>query len=716
MTGKGGYRPTDADPLTATLDIPAFSLSSLNRYLAGKSAGFSSGTAAISAQGAGRGPDQFLGKLHVRLLGVQGAAGGKSFAFRDAATDASLSGTKGKFAAAGRINMNDGQVSGKNLGASFAYTLADGILAMKEGRLKIDRMDIRFADIRGPVPRMVTAAGSRRLPVRVEFTDVQFQGSGADLSGLSGNLNAGIISMPGRRWLEGSGTATLKKLFFKGNELGSLDGRFRFAESGATAEINGKVLDGSIAALVSLDPFAPELRTGFSVKLAGVQGARLARFQAGDQKVKIAGGVVDASLGGSYSPKGGMRCRMETTGTGITLTGRGGKTLLSDGGVKALVQLSDGNLQLSDGMVNVGNNLNLRLKGEMAHAFSQDREGDFSLSLPAIPLASLLDSFVNLLPRPLQESTVAGTLAVSGKARVKGKGIVLDGDAMLENALMEIPAQKLNVADINGTVPFSLDFSGKAAARGKESLEFSRENYAALLNVLRQGGKDGRTFKIGKIRFGAIEFGETTLLMRAGNGFTEITSLKSDFFQGGLFGKGYFRYGNTLSYDGDILIHDLSLRAFCDSSPAIKGYISGRVDGILSLYGEGKGLNGLMGYIDLWTRSGKGEKMLVSKEFLQKLAGKKLKGIFFREDRPYDHGEISAYLENGYLTFEILDISHTNIFRIRDLSVSVVPVQNRIALGHLFTAIKEAAARGKKVRGGEAPQEALPETEFKWQE
>lgn len=716
MSGKGNYRPADANPLTAALDIPAFPLLSLNHYLADKNAGFSSGTGAISAQIAGRSLDQFMGKLNVRLLDLHGVAGGKSFALKEGATEASLIGMNKKLSVAGRIHMNNGQVSGKSLGASFSYTFADGIIAMKEGRVKINRMDIRFADIHGPVSGMVATAGGKRLPIRVEFSDVQLQGGGVDLSGLAGNLNAGLISKPGRRWLEGSGAATLKKLMFKGEEVGSLDGRVRFAEGGATAEINGKVLGGSVAALMSLDPFAPEPRTGFDVKFREVQSARLARFIAGGQKVKIAGGLLDASLSGSYSPTGGVRCRMEAAGREIRLAGKDGKTLLSDGNVNAIVQVADGSFQLSDGVVGIGNSLSLRLKGEMARAFSQEREGEISFSLPAIPLNSLLDSFVNLLPRPLQESTAAGTLAASGKVRVKGKKIAVDGVTEIGNALLEIPAQKLSVAGVSGTIPVSLDFSGTAAPRAKENLEFSRGNYAAFLNVFRQEGKDGRTFKIGKIRFGTIEFGETILVMRASNGFTEITSLKSGLSQGSLLGKGYFRYGNGLFYDGDILVNDLSLRAFCDSYPSIKGYISGRLDGILSLRGEGKGLNGLTGFMDLWTRSGKGEKMLVSKEFLQKLAGKKLKGIFFREDRPYDQGEISAYLENGYLTFELLDISHTNIFGIRDLSVSVVPVQNRIALDHLFTVIKEAASRSKKIQGGEAPQEAPPETEFKWQE
>jgi hypothetical protein len=232
--------------------------------------------------------------------------------------------------------------------------------------------------------------------------------------------------------------------------------------------------------------------------------------------------------------------------------------------------------------------------------------------------------------------------------------------------------------------------------------------------------QQGEIFRIGNIRFGAVECGPTAIAVRAGNGLTEITALKAELYGGQLLGKGFVGYRRGAVYGGEFLVNDLSLRMFCDSYPAIKGYIAGRLDGIMALHREGPGLEGVTGTIDLWTRSGRDEKMLVSKEFLQKLAGKKLKGIFFRNDRSYDRGEISATLENGYLTFDLLDIEHTNFFGVKDLSVTVVPVQNRIAVGHLFAAIREAAARGKAVKGGEAPAEvpaeSPPATEFKWEE
>jgi len=138
---------------------------------------------------------------------------------------------------------------------------------------------------------------------------------------------------------------------------------------------------------------------------------------------------------------------------------------------------------------------------------------------------------------------------------------------------------------------------------------------------------------------------------------------------------------------------------------------------VISLSGSGKSLAGLTGFTELWAREGDSEKMLVSKAFLQKLSGKKLSGFFFRDDRPFDQADISADLEDGFLTFETLDISHTNLFGVRDLSVTIAPSQNRIALDHLFNSIKQAATRGKPAATGESVTGEPPaEPEFKWQE
>ncbi|HEX2769709.1 MAG TPA: hypothetical protein VHN12_10540, partial [Geobacteraceae bacterium] len=475
---------------------------------------------------------------------------------------------------------------------------------------------------------------------------------------------------------------------------------------------------GDVTASANVDPFAAQRGRGaaFTVNLAGVQGAGLTEVLGKAWPVQVSGGVLAAAGTGDYSAKNGLRCRMAISGSDLAITAKNGRTLLNKGGLKLDGEWGDGNLLLREGKVTIGKEPAISLRGKISRAASPEREGEISLALSRVSLTSLFDAFANILPRSLQEATAAGNVAVDGKLRIKGKQTTVTGEMTLEGGSLDVPSQKLSIIAINGAIPISLNISGKAAPKHPEKLSFSRENYSRILQVMRQPAKEGHILTIGKISFGTTEFATTTLAIRAGNGLTEITSLESGLFQGALLGHGFFRYQGGAQYGADILVHDLSLREVCNSYPAINGYLSGRVDGFVSLFGTKRGLNDLKGFVDFWARSDKNEKMLVSKEFLQKLAGKKLKGIFFQNDRPYDRGEIGAYLEEGYLTFKTLDISHTNFLGVRDLSVSVAPVQNKISLDHLLTTIREAAARGKAATGGAAPAETPAASEFKWEE
>jgi hypothetical protein len=289
--------------------------------------------------------------------------------------------------------------------------------------------------------------------------------------------------------------------------------------------------------------------------------------------------------------------------------------------------------------------------------------------------------------------------------------VQLRGGLVLDAASLEIPSQKVSVTGISGTVPLSLRIPGKGGERKASAVNFSRENYPKLLKTLGGATGTGNRLSIGKLHFGALEMGPLTFSINADQGRVEIVSIDGSLYGGRLLGSGFVLYNNGFEYGGDLLLNDLSLTRFCESFPAIKGYITGRVDGVISLLNI-KGGNDLAGFANLWTRVGKGEKMSVSKEFLQKLAGKKLRGFLFTNDRAYDTGEISAYLRDGYLTFERLDISHTNFLGMKDLSVTVVPVQNRIAFEHLLESIRQAAARSKSGNQGDAPVQ----TDLKWLE
>jgi hypothetical protein len=716
VKGDVTYRAFAQDPVTLRIDMPDVPLAVLTRLFPGKKMAFVTGSATASVRASGRGPGEFRGNIIARLKNIEGTYAGNKLALADLSSQAAASFSAGKMALTGSLKASGGLFEGKKLATSFAFRIANGMVALTGGDCAVDRTRINFTEINAAIPKRISSAGENKVPVSLRFTGIQCRQDDSGVDGISGRLNAFFVSGAGGRRLEGEGSFSAPRLTYRGKGVGFLAVRFVLSNGKGTIVVSGKVLEGNLTASAGVDPFTAKREATFAVNLDGIQGPAMTEVLGKAWPAQVSRGVLAASATGVYGAKNGLRCLMAISCSDLAFTAKNGRTLLTEGGLKLDGEWGDGNLLLREGKVAVGKESSVSLRGKIMRAASPEREGEFTLAIPRVSLTSLFDAFANVLPRSLQEATAAGNVIMDGKLLITGKQAKVTGEMTLDGGSLEVPSQKLSIVAINGAIPFSLDFAGRTALNLPEKLSFSRENYPRLLSVLQQPVRGEHILTIGRIRFGTTEFATTTLAIRSGNGLTEISSIESGLYQGALLGRGFFRYQGGVLYGVDILVHDISLREVCNSYSGIKGYLSGRVDGFVSLLGTEKGLPGLKGLVAFWTRSSKNEKMLVSKEFLQKLSGKKIKGIFFQEDRPFDRGEIGAYLEGGYLTFETLDISHTNFLGIRDLSVSVAPVQNKISLDHLFTTIREAAARGKAATGGAPPAEKPTGSEFKWEE
>jgi len=160
------------------------------------------------------------------------------------------------------------------------------------------------------------------------------------------------------------------------------------------------------------------------------------------------------------------------------------------------------------------------------------------------------------------------------------------------------------------------------------------------------------------------------------------------------YGSGVVDMSDGFRYQAGVLLKGLSLTTLCEEIEPIKGYISGRVDGVVNLKGSGIGISKMIGKADFWTYSTKSENIKISKEFIQKVGGPSLRA--YLRDRNFDKGIMTLYLQNGYIIFGKLEISNRNFIGIQDLSIKVVPLNNRIALDNLMWTITEAAHRAQK--------------------
>jgi hypothetical protein len=102
----------------------------------------------------------------------------------------------------------------------------------------------------------------------------------------------------------------------------------------------------------------------------------------------------------------------------------------------------------------------------------------------------------------------------------------------------------------------------------------------------------------------------------------------------------------------------------------------------------------MIGRADFWTYDTEDEKTTISKEFLKEVGGTSLK--MYMTDRPYDRGILGLYIKDGFIIFKELEISNRNFIGVQDLSVKVVPLNNKISIDHLMWTIIEAGHRAKK--------------------
>lgn len=718
VMGRISFKPAAARPLAASLRVPDAPFTALVPHLDRYSVRPVGGTVSLSLDVQGKGPQFFDGVAVLRGDTLAADAKGHTAALGKGEVRSRFAMKGGSLAAEGVALFDNAEFDGKKGDLSTSFGISGRALTLDSLRGSLattvasaDHVIIRF-------PGGLPTAPHESVPLSLQVSGGAARHGNAIASKLSASFRGDIRSDGRGRWFEGTGAVAADRLSVGGIAAAGPSIGLTFSRFVGAGTMDARLFDGTLKGSIAFNPADPTAGAAFTLNLSEGKLAAVSGLMPAKASVTPSEGEFSGTASGTFSGKSGITADIDLRANGAALAGQGGKRLLTGGGARITARVAGERIMLHEGVATLGEAVALRFKGELARVASPERTGEFTFSLSPTPLDRLVDPVVNALPRFIQEAVVAGTVAVEGTAVLQGRDGGVEGTLALDGVSLDVPSQKLLVAAVDGTVPFSLTTLAGAVPRPRVENRFTKESFPRSLERLRQSPAGDRILTIGKLRFGPLELGETTAFLRGGNGIMQLTALRSGLSGGEVLGRGFLAVNRGLAYGGDILVYDLSLRRFCDTIPQIKGYVSGRLDGAVSLYGSGNGLAGLDGLAELWVRDTKGEKMLLSKEFLQRIAGKKLRGFFFRDDRPFDRGEVSAYLKNGYLTFTTLDISHTNVLGVRDLSVSVAPIQNRIALDHLFSAVKEAATRGKAVsRGEESPAEDAPvQTDFQWRD
>jgi hypothetical protein len=333
--------------------------------------------------------------------------------------------------------------------------------------------------------------------------------------------------------------------------------------------------------------------------------------------------------------------------------------------------------------------------GEARQFLGDSRSVHLRADLAETPVTEIRNSFWDAFPDSLLYAGVEGSLS-SDLAVDYGKGgAVIQGDLRLKEFTLTGENGEYSVGPVNGVVPISYGRTG-GDATSLEMTPFERSGFDRLKKRYAGEfrGEGYRRITVGSFRYGFRLLDNITLWMKPEKGVLEIGRFSANIFGGRLNGSAEVDLTGGFHYRAGGVLEGMSLTRLCDDIEPIKGYISGKVDGVGMVKGSESGIQGLIGKADFWTYSTKEETTKISREFLRKMGGPSLKSYI--GDRRFDKGEMSLYLQKGFVIFRGLEISHRNFFGMQDLSVKVAPLSNKISLEDLMWSIVEAASRAGK--------------------
>jgi hypothetical protein len=336
-----------------------------------------------------------------------------------------------------------------------------------------------------------------------------------------------------------------------------------------------------------------------------------------------------------------------------------------------------------------------QLSGAVKDFLEKGRSLQIKGILPEVSLTEIRNSFWDVFPDSLLYAGLDGSVSSDFLIDYGKDGLSVRGGVQLNGCFFKGEFGEYSIGPINGQVPIA--YGRVRNGGGAVSLpSFEKSQFDSLTKYY---AKDGREEDLKKITIGSLDYGfpllkDITLLVEQRGSVLNIERFGANIFGGRFEGSGLLDLSNGLDYRAGFIIQGLSMATLCERIEPIRGFISGKVDGVANFKGSGVGLSHLIGMADFWTYSSGNEKTMISKEFLQKIGGPSLKT--YLGNRRFNKGIMSLYLQKGDLIFKELEMSNRNFFGVTDLSVKVVPFNNRIALDKFLWSVTEAAQRPKE--------------------
>lgn len=399
----------------------------------------------------------------------------------------------------------------------------------------------------------------------------------------------------------------------------------------------------------------------------------------------------------------------------ISVSGSDNSRIIKKGALNADIRFNGRDIEFKSDMK--AGDISAAVSGTVKEFLEDKRTVKSEVTLPEVKITSIRDSLWDIFPDKLLYAGLDGSISTRVSVDYRDSGLKAIGDLMLKDIIIEGENGEYSAGPINGVVPFIYDKDIKdqnligLPSFERSEFENLKKHYSGEIYFsnppippLLKGGKGGvsdeisidgfSVITIGSLNYGFRLMDNINIWLKQKGTVLNIGRVSANIFGGRLNGSAVVDISDSINYRAGFVLEGLSLTRLCEGIEPIKGYLTGKVNGIATFKGTGTGITGLMGKADFWSYSTESEGTKISKEFLEKIGGPAVKS--YLGDRRFDKGIMNLYIENGFVIFKELEISNRNFLGIQDLSVKVAPINNRIAIDHLMWTITEAAQRAKE--------------------
>ena len=352
-------------------------------------------------------------------------------------------------------------------------------------------------------------------------------------------------------------------------------------------------------------------------------------------------------------------------------------------------------LSIEKGFISDKDAKELTFTGKMVDSLNENRQ--LRLNMPGIQIPTAISVLGPFVPAALSQAKTRGqadlelvfyNLFYPGHSW-GGRLGVLRGEYY-----GELSGTELVVKEIYGAVTIKDDAEtvNPLSSFMPGQLKLSKSIYKKFLNSIKgfTASEDSDYLKIGLLQYGIIKIENIDASLEVDREEINLKKLTSRAFRGGLYGTGIYKFKEPGSYNISFLFDEISLEAISKSISTQKDYITGRVNGLAWITGEGGDINTIDGPFMFWAINSSKEPRRVGEALLNQLGARER--LILGSSRGYDSGEISGYINDGVITFRVFRISNS-VLGFRNLDIRADQRQNSISINHLISVIRELARR-----------------------